>query len=96
MDLSNLSIKNRKKPPDKNPILTVIQEICPNSSDKIIAGLSKDQKLAATITPAANPNIAFNIFLFIVLKKKTNDAPKAVNPQVNNVPINAWIIGDKL
>jgi hypothetical protein len=49
-----------------------------------MAGAKSDQKLAAIITPAANPNIAFNTLMLISLKKKTRDAPRAVTNQVNN------------
>ena len=50
-----------------------------------IPGASKLQKLAATITPPVKPSIPSNNFRFICLKKNTKEAPKAVNPQVNNV-----------
>ena len=50
-----------------------------------IAGLSKDQKLAAIITPAPNPNIEFNILFFTSLKKNATLAPNAVMDQVNKV-----------
>ncbi len=45
-------------------------------------GCNKDQKLAAIIIPAAKPCIEVRIFLFTVLKIKTDAAPKAVNNQV--------------
>ncbi|MPN21373.1 hypothetical protein SDC9_168752 [bioreactor metagenome] len=54
-----------------------------------MAGAKRDQKLAAIITPAANPIIASKTFLFIFLKKNTNAAPSAVTPQVNKVASNA-------
>jgi hypothetical protein len=53
-----------------------------NSSARSIAGCNKDQKLAAIITPAANPNIVFKILLLVFLKKTTVAAPKAVTIQV--------------
>ena len=59
----------------------------------LIAGAKRDQKDAAIITPAAKPNIPFKTFFFIVLKKNTNPAPKAVRLHVNNVPISACVTG---
>ena len=58
-------------------------------SDISIAGFNNDQKLAATITPPVKPNIASNTARCIVLKKKTNEAPIAVNNHVNVVANNA-------
>jgi hypothetical protein len=52
-------------------------------------GARRDQKLAAIITPAAKPSIASRTFLFIVLKKNTIAAPRAVTPQVKRVAIRA-------
>ena len=46
-----------------------------------------DQNDAAIITPALNPRIVSNTFLFISLKKHTTNAPSAVIPQVNIVAI---------
>ena len=57
---------------------------------------NKDQKDAAIITPAANPNIPSIIFLLTFLKKNTKAAPNNVIPQVKQVAINAWIMGFKL
>ncbi|MGB8086233.1 MAG: hypothetical protein WCF07_08090, partial [Nitrososphaeraceae archaeon] len=58
-----------------------------------IAGTSNDQKLAESITPAANPNIASNTFLLKFLIPNTNAAPSAVNDRVKNVAIRACKIG---
>ena len=57
------------------------------------AGESKDQQLAASITPAAKPNIPSNINLFISFSKNTNDAPTAVTNQVKEVANNDCRIG---
>ncbi len=46
-------------------------------------GASSDQKLAAIMTPAANPIIASRRRWFTRRVKKTTDAPSAVTPQVN-------------
>ena len=61
----------------------------PSSPDKSIAGASNDQNDEAIITPALNPSIVFNTFLFISLKKQTTSEPSAVTPQVNVVAIRA-------
>ncbi|HRC67199.1 MAG TPA: hypothetical protein PK976_04600, partial [Bacteroidales bacterium] len=52
-------------------------------------GFNNDQKLAAIITPAANPNMELSTFLLMLLKKNTMDAPNAVISHVNNVAIKA-------
>ena len=48
-------------------------------------GASKDQKLAATITPPVKPNIGSRTERCMVRKKKTMEAPKAVTNQVKVV-----------
>jgi hypothetical protein len=50
-----------------------------------IPGANKLQKLAATITPPVKPSIPSRTDRFIVLNKKTKDAPNAVRPQVKSV-----------
>jgi hypothetical protein len=55
--------------------------------------MRSDQQLAAIITPAANPSMPSSNFLFMVLKKKTIPAPRAVTNQVNMVAVNACQIG---
>ena len=57
----------------------------PSPSLISIPGASKLQKLAATITPPVKPNIPSKKPLCKVLKKKTNEAPKAVKNQVKIV-----------
>jgi hypothetical protein len=54
-----------------------------------MAGFSKDQKLAATITPPVKPSITSSTFRSIVLKKNTSDAPAAVTSHVNVVAAKA-------
>ncbi len=88
-----LSINNKNAPPLKKPTKAGTHGVVLLSSAISIAGFSSDQKLAAIITPAANPNIEFKIRLSIVLKKKTIDAPNAVTPQVNKVAISASKMG---
>ena len=75
---SVLSAIYKNTPPKPNPILTTSQAISPFSSAFVIAGSNKDQKLAAIMTPEANPNIKFSTSFLISLKKKTNPAPRAV------------------
>jgi hypothetical protein len=58
-----------------------------------IAGASRDQKLAAIITPAAKPNILASNFRLTEGVKKTTDAPRAVKPQVKSVAKNAYQTG---
>ena len=64
-----LSAAYKNSPPNPKPILTTSHGISPFSSARAIAGSSNDQKLAAIITPEANPNIVFRTFLLISLKK---------------------------
>jgi len=79
------STPSRNAPPSKNPITAGSHGISPIDSDNSMAGESKDQKLAAIITPAAKPSIESRTFLLISLKKKTIAAPSAVIPQVKRV-----------
>ena len=83
--LSNPKIKSA---PNKNPTAAGITFIKPSPSLIAIAGESKLQKLAATITPPVKPSIPSKKALFIDLKIKTKEAPKAVMPQVNKVAYN--------
>jgi hypothetical protein len=52
-------------------------------------GASKDQKLAAIITPPVKPKEMSKTFLFEELIKNTNPEPMAVTIQVNNPAIKA-------
>ena len=58
-----------------------------------MAGESKDQKLAAIITPPVKPKEVSKIFRLVLLKNTTNAAPDAVKPQVNSPAYNAWNTG---
>ena len=58
-----------------------------------MAGTSNDQKLAASMIPAANPNIASRIFLSNFFKPNTKAAPNAVNDHVKIVAIRACKTG---
>ena len=58
-------------------------------SARLMAGCKSDQKLAAIITPAANPSMEFNILRFVFLKKITVAEPSAVTNHVPNVAIRA-------
>ena len=88
--LSNtLSPIKRSVPPLKKPNEVISQGIIFNVLDISIAGDNSDQKDAAIITPAANPNIASIKFLLTFLKKKTIDAPNRVIIHVNIVAIKA-------
>ena len=68
-----------------NPIAAGITFTNPSPGLISIPGANNDQKLAATITPPVNPSMPSNQARFIVLKKNTKEAPKAVSPQVNTV-----------
>ena len=57
----------------------------PSPGDISIPGAKRLQKLAATITPPVKPNIPSRNPRFMVLNKKTKEAPKAVNNQVKTV-----------
>ena len=88
-----MSIPNKDKAPKPKPIAAGTTFIKPSPGLFSIAGASKLQKLAATITPPVKPNIPSKTALFIFLKKKTNDAPKAVKAQVKRDAYNADKIG---
>ena len=81
--------------PDKNPIVGITQFGRLVFSDNSIDGASKDQKLAAVITPAANPYIDANSFGFISDRKKNTSAePNAVKANVILPPSSANETGD--
>ncbi len=84
---------HRKNPPSRKPTAAGNQAGRPEPSIISIAGASSDQKLAAIITPAANPSIPSSIFLFMVLKKTTALAPKAVTNQVKHPATSACTTG---
>ena len=64
-------------------------------SDSSIEGASKDQKLAAVITPPAKPYMVASSLGFISdTKKNTNPAPSAVKANVIPPPNSAKTTGD--
>ena len=65
-------------------------EVAPDT-DISIAGARSDQKLAAIITPAANPSMPSMTLLLGWRLTNTNDAPSAVSPQVKSVAVSAWV-----
>lgn len=76
-----------------NPASGGIQGITPCSSAILMEGARRDQKLAAIITPAANPSMPSSALRFILLKKNTSDAPRAVTNHVKHVANKACTIG---
>jgi hypothetical protein len=58
-----------------------------------MAGASKLQKLAATITPPVKPNIPSRRVRFKFRKKNTDEAPSAVMAHVNSVAKKAPVTG---
>ena len=65
--------------PKANPVRAGRNAIFPIWADWSMLGMSSDHTEAATITPAANPARARSRLSFISrLKKRTQDAPKAV------------------
>lgn len=66
-----LSVANTKIEPSKNPPATGINAYSPlapywpDFSASSIAGLNKDQNVAAIITPAAKPRAISNDFLYV-------------------------------
>ena len=94
--LNTLSPTKSNRPPDIKlvAITNIIFIFRVSASD--MAGDNSDQKEAAIITPAAEPNIASNIFLFMFLKNITRPAPRAVIEKVNIQAIKACNMGFKL
>jgi len=75
----NVSRSNRKKMPSRNPMEVGSQGGIPALSEISIAGISKDQTDAATITPEAKPKRSFSAFSGIPSrKKKTAKEPRVV------------------
>ena len=81
----NLSASHKNIAPPKNPIAATNHAGNDEFSAISIAGANKDQKLAAIITPAANPSIVLRTRWLISLKKNTIAAPSAVSAQVIRV-----------
>jgi hypothetical protein len=88
-----MSISRMHTPPRRNPTKAGNQTGRSFPSDISMAGESRDQKLAAIITPAANPSIASRTFLSSSLKKITRAAPAAVMNQVKSPAISACWTG---
>ena len=88
----SLSPKKSSAPPPRKPSSEVSHTFISRLSASSIAGDSRLQKDAAVMTPAAKPSMASSAFLFIVRKKKTNPAPRAVTPQVKSVANSAWTV----
>ena len=82
------------KAPEVKPTAAGITLTKPDPGLISIPGARRLQKLAATITPPVKPSIPSKTARFIVLNKKTNAAPTAVNPQVNRVAYKAPFTGD--
>ena len=80
---------NKAKAPNAKPMADGNTFIKPSPGLFSIAGESKLQKLAATITPPVKPSIPSKTARFIFLKKNTKAAPKAVKHQVNKEAYNA-------
>ena len=68
--------------------------VIPISRASAIDGASSDQKLAAIITPAANPSDKSSSRRWTDLVKKTTDAPRAVTPHVKSVANKACVTGE--
>ena len=83
--LTILSDIQRKSAPQTKPRVGIIYTGRDEAAERSIAGCSRDQKLAAIITPAANPSIVFKTFRLTFLKKKTVEAPSAVTNHVKSV-----------
>ena len=75
--------------PARKPTSGGIHLTMPISSERAMAGLSSDQKLAAIMTPAVKPSAASSALGLTSLKKKTAPAPMAVRPQVKIVAASA-------
>jgi hypothetical protein len=72
------SQKKSIAPPRKKPSVSTAEGEKPSSAHISAAGISRDQKDAAVITPAESPSIQSITHLFGLLKRKTAAAPAAV------------------
>ena len=89
-----MSAMRKNKAPATNPMAAGTHEKLPIGALSAKAGAKSDQKLAASITPAANPSIKWAPNLdTLLLVKKTVAAPKAVINQVKLVAIKACNTG---
>ena len=83
---------NKNIIPNKNPIAAGIHAIFPCSSAISIDGIISDHTDAAIITPDANPNSIFSIFLFnLFFIKNTVAAPNIVPKNGIDNPVNICI-----
>ena len=85
----NVSSAMRKATPSKKPPAAGTQPTCPSSSACSMAGLSRDQTLAAIITPAANPRKMRCVTARSLRKKNTIAEPAVVMSHVKPHPIAA-------
>ena len=77
-------------PPNENPMATGNHgAVLFCSPDRSSAGKRSEKKLAANITPAANPSIRSKTFLFTSFVRNTDAAAIVVRNHVNIVAINA-------
>ena len=83
----HINVAPNKKPNDTTKYAGVFNM----DSARSIAGCNSDQKLAAIITPDANPSITLSSFLLGDLNNTPVAAPNAVTNQVPSVAINAII-----
>lgn len=88
-----MSVSRMKMPPPMKPMVAVNQGVWSSCPAISIPGASNDQKLAAIITPAANPSMPSSSFGLISRCRNTTAAPTAVTPQVNRVAKKASKIG---
>jgi hypothetical protein len=92
---SILSILHKKTAPMRKPAPAGNHAGRSLPCDISTAGASKDQKLAAIMTPPAKPSIPSSIFLLTSLARNTVAAPSAVKPQVKHVATRACRMGWK-
>ena len=88
-----MSIPRSATPPSRNPITAGNQSASACPVDISMAGASSDQKLAAIITPPANPSIVSSSRRLKVRVRNTVAAPRAVRPQVKPVASSACTTG---
>ena len=87
-----MSINSKNSIPDAKPIDGCIQAILFLVSSISIAGINKDQMLAAIITPDANPskNLSTSFFILFFIMY-TSAEPKVVPINGINIPIVMFI-----
>ena len=88
-----LSIPQRKPAPRRREVAATAKEgMYPTSVSK--AGLMREKKEAESITPAANPlkTLPRRGEIFLFPKKNTENAPKAVQRKINEMPMSGVVI----